>query len=472
MIEERSVLHPERFFDPDPAVRAIARDLYTEIKDLPIISPHGHVEARLFAENKAFPDPAQLIIVPDHYLFRMLYSQGIALEDIGIRPLDGSVSETDSRKIWQRFCDHFYLFAGTPSGIWLTHELVSVFDVDLHISSETAMSIYDQISEKLTQASFLPRTLFQRFNIEVLSTTDGACDTLRAHQQIKDSGWSGRIIPCLRPDDVTNLNLINWRQNIHRLSEITGVEVASYNQYIQAIEKQRQFFKAMGAVSTDHGIEEPFTRELNTQEADALFQKGLKGKATPEDARQFTGHMMMEMARMSVEDGLVMQLHPGCHRNHNQMIFERFGADKGADIPVQTEYTQNLKALLNKYGNHPAFTLIVFTLDESTYSRELAPLAGHYPAMKLGPAWWFHDSVLGMTRHREHVVETAGIYNLIGFIDDTRAYPSIPARHDVARRVDSNYLAGLVARHIIDMDEARTLNHALAYDLSKKAYRL
>jgi glucuronate isomerase len=276
----------------------------------------------------------------------------------------------------------------------------------------------------------------------------------------------------LRPDDVTNLNLKNWQQNIQILSEITGIEVGSFSEYIKAIEKQRQFFKLMGAVSTDHGIDEPFTRELSQREADTIFQKGLKGKATPQDARQFTAHMMMEMARMSIEDGLVMQIHPGCHRNHNQMIFERFGADKGADIPVQTEFTQNLKALLNKYGNHPAFTLIIFTLDEATYSRELAPLAGHYPAMKLGPAWWFHDSILGMTRHRQRVIETAGVYNLIGFIDDTRAYPSIPARHDLARRIDSNYLAGLTARHIIDREEARTLNRALSYELSKKAYKL
>jgi glucuronate isomerase len=466
------VLHPDRFFDADPAIRQIARELYGEVNQLPIISPHGHVEARLFSENKPFPDPAQLLIVPDHYLFRMLYSQGIPLEKLGVRPLDGSWYEQDSRKIWQQFCDHFYLFAGTPTGIWLTHVLASVFGVEEKIGTETAAATYDRISEKLAQPQFLPRALYDTFHIEVLSTTDGAADDLHAHQALKDSGWHGRIIPCFRPDDVTNLTITTWQQNIKKLSQTTGIDIHSFRDYIMALEQQRQFFKTMGAVSTDHGINEPYTHELSGQEANTIFQKALQGKVSPGDARLFTAHMMMEMARMSVEDGLVMQMHPGCYRNHNQVIFDRYGADKGADIPVRTEYTANLRSLLNKYGNHPAFTLIVFTLDESTYARELAPLAGHYPAMKLGPAWWFHDSIFGMKRHREQVLETAGFYNLIGFIDDTRAYPSIPARHDLARRIDSNYLAGLVARHIIDLDEAKTLNHALAYDLSKKAYKL
>jgi glucuronate isomerase len=466
------VLHPDRFFDPDAIVRQIARDLYQEIKDLPIISPHGHVEAQLFAENKSFPDPAHLIIVPDHYVFRMIYSQGIALEDLGLPTLDGTFYETDGSKIWQLFCDHFHLFAGTPSGIWLKHAFESVFAIDEQINSGNAMKIYEQLSFKLNQPEFLPRALYDTFNIEVLSTTNGAADTLDAHKALKESEWHGNIIPCLRPDDVTNLTLKDWRGNINNLSQITGIDITSFHGYIMALEKQRQFFKSMGAVSTDHGIDEPYTHELNGREADAILQKALQGKASSEDARVFTAHMMMEMARMSIEDGLIMQLHPGCYRNHNQTLFDRFGADKGADIPMRTEFTQNLKELLNKYGNHPAFTFIVFTLDESTYSRELAPLAGHYPAMKLGPAWWFHDSILGMIRQREHVIETAGVYNLIGFIDDTRAYPSIPARHDVARRVDSNYLAGLTARHIIDIEEAQTLNRALAYDLSKKAYKL
>ena len=466
------MLHPDRFFDPDPAVRRIARELYLEIKNLPIISPHGHVEASLFSENQPFPDPAQLIIVPDHYVFRMLYSQGIALENLGVPTCDGTLYEKDSVKIWQRFCDHFYLFAGTPSGMWLKHAFEAVFGIDEPINSSTAMEIYQKLSQKLREPDFLPRNLYGKFNIEVLSTTNGARDTLDAHKALKASGWHGKIIPCLRPDDVTNLDLKDWKRNIDKLSEISGIDIVSYPSYIMALEKQRALFKTLGAVSTDHGIDEPFTWELSPKEADSIFQKGLHGKSSAQEAKTFTAHMMMEMARMSIEDGLVMQIHPGCCRNHNQMIFNRFGADKGGDIPVQTEFTHNLHALLNKYGNHPDFTLILFTLDETTYSRELAPLAGHYPAMKLGPAWWFHDSIHGMTRHRERVIETAGVYNLIGFIDDTRAYPSIPARHDVARRVDSNYLAGLVARHIIDREEAGRLNRALAYDLSKKAYKL
>lgn len=465
-------LDENRFFDPEPSVRRIARELYEGVRDLPIISPHGHTEPAWFSTNQPFPDPTELIVIPDHYVFRMLYSQGTPLEALGIPTRDGTPVERDHRKIWQIFGEHFYLFNGTPTGIWLNHEFCEVFGIREKLSGDSAMRIYDQIQEKLRSPEYTPRALFERFGIEVLSTTDPAESRLPHHKAVKDSGWPGKVIPCFRPDGVTDLSRSDWGQNIAALSEVTDTSVDSYTSFITALEKQRAFFKTMGAVSTDHGVLRPFACELSGKEPEAIFQRALQGQATESDAEGFTAHILMEMARMSLEDGLVMQMHPGAFRNHNRFVFERFGADKGGDIPTRTEYTRNLFEILNKYGNHPEFTLILFTLDESTYSRELAPLAGHYPALKLGPPWWFHDSIEGMKRFRQRALETAGIYNTVGFNDDTRAFPSIPARHDLARRIDCNYVAGLVARHIIDMGDARRMVRALAYDLAKKAYKL
>ncbi len=466
------MLNEHRFFDPNPQVRRIAHELYLGVKDLPIVSPHGHVEPKLLADNEPFPDPAELIIIPDHYIYRMLYSQGIKLEALGVPTRDGSAVETDHRKIWQLFAEHFYLFAGTPTGAWLSHEFAEVFGAHEKLNGNNAMKIYDHIQEKLASPEFLPRALFERFNLEALSTTDAASDNLAYHKKINASGWKGRVIPCFRPDAVINIKEELWLDGIRALSQAVGFEIKTFKSFIVALENRREFFKVMGATATDQGLISPYTHELSPQEAEAIFHRALMGKASDDDAALFTAHMLMEMARMSVEDGLVMQIHPGSFRNHNEAVFKKFGRDKGADIPVQTEYTRNLRALLNKHGNDPRLTLIVFTLDESTYSRELAPLAGHYPALKLGPPWWFHDSIEGMTRFRQRVTETAGIYNTVGFNDDTRAFPSIPARHDLSRRVDSNYLARLVARHIIDMEDARRMSRALAYDLVKKAYKL
>ncbi len=465
-------LHENRFFDSDAAIRSVAAELYKNVSNLPIVSPHGHTNPQWFAENKPFSDPTDLILIPDHYIFRMLYSQGIPMESLGVPTIDGTPVEADHRKIWQIFGENYYLYAGTPTGVWLKHEFYHVFGIREKFTGESAMRIYDQIEEKLKQPEFLPRAMFDRFNIEVLTTTDCATDNLQYHQQIKESDWNGNIVPCLRPDAVVNLLTPGWKTKIQILGDLVGFEITSFEKYIQALEKRREFFKSMGAVSTDQGVVSPYTHEITAKEADVIFQKALKGEVTAEDNDQFIAHMLMEMARMSVEDGLVMQIHPGSFRNHNQKVYDRFGPDKGCDIPMQTEYTNNLYELLNKYGNDSRFSLIVFTLDETTYSRELAPLAGHYPAMKLGPSWWFHDSIEGMTRFRQQVLETAGIYNTVGFNDDTRAFPSIPARHDLSRRIDCNFLAYLVARHVIDMEDAVAMSRALAYDLVKKGYKL
>ena len=472
-----TMLNPDRYFSSDTSTREIARELYQSVAALPIVSPHGHVDPRLFADSDAtFGSPADLFIIPDHYVTRMLYSQGIEMQRLGIRELksSGVINDPTSnhRAIWRIFCENFYLFRGTPSGIWLTDELGSVFGVEEKPNASNADRLFDSLSDKLSSPEFSPRRLFERFHIEVLCTTDAATDTLEHHQAIRDSGWNGRILPTFRPDGVVNLDAPNWKANITQLSEVSGIDVTDYKSFIRALEQRRAFFKSMGATATDHAALTPNTAELTPSEADIIFQRALKGEADSSDTTRFTAHMLMEMARMSIDDGLVMQLHPGSLRNHNEVIFQKFGLDKGADIPVQTEYTRNLLPLLNKYGNEPRLTLILFTLDETTYSRELAPLAGHYPALKLGPPWWFFDSLNGMARYFDQVMETAGIYTTAGFNDDTRAFCSIPARHDVWRRAAANWLAGLVVRHIVDMEDANEMIQELTAGLARRAYKL
>jgi glucuronate isomerase len=465
-------LDADRCFDSDPAVRRVARALYEETRQLPIVSPHGHVDAGVLAQNEPFAEPAALMVQSDHYILRMLYARGVALEALGVPRRDSAPVEVDPRSVWRRFADHYYLFRGTPTGIWLDYELHEVFGVRDRLSGETAARIYDEIVDKLAAPDFLPRALFQRFNIEVLATTDGASDPLEHHRAIRASGWTGRVIPCFRPDALFRIAAPEWPAALDALGREHGAPLVEYADFVDALTDRRTFFKSMGATATDHAVLEPVTTWLSPEETESLYRRARLGDATPADERRFTAHLLMEMARLSVEDGLVMQLHAGALRDHNRPLFERFGPDRGGDIPVATEFTRNLRPLLNAYGNDPRFTIVVFTLDESTYSRELAPLAGHYPALRLGPPWWFHDSLEGMKRFREATTETAGIHKTAGFNDDTRVFCSIPARHDLARRVDANFLAGLVARHIVDMSDARRMARALAYDLVKETYKL
>lgn len=473
MIAPADTLDAARFLSPDSAQRRVALALYESLADLPLLCPHGHVDPRLFADpDYVFGSPSELLIIPDHYIFRMLYSQGIPLEDLGVPRVDGGPVETDHRQIWQLFADNIHLFRGTPSGVWLRDELVNVFGVPEKLTGTNAQAIYDHISTRLHEAEFRPRALYDRFNIEVLCTTDAATDSLAQHRAIRASGWHGRILPTFRPDNVVNLGTRGWLGHIAALEEASGTPVGGYRAFIQALEARRAFFKEQGARATDHAALSADTQRLSETEAEAIFQRALAGQSTDVDAHQFTAHMLTEMARMSVEDGLVMQLHVGSLRNHNQALFERFGPDKGADMPVTVEFTRGLRPLLNEYGNNAGFRLILFNLDETTYARELAPLAGHYPAVKLGPPWWFHDSLNGIQRYFEQVMETAGIYNTAGFNDDTRAYPSIPARHDLWRRASANWVAGLVVRGIVDEGDASTMVRALAYDLAKEAYDL
>jgi len=466
--------HEDRYFDPDPTIRENAREIYDETRALPIVSPHGHVDAKLLASNEEFRDPASLIVTPDHYITRLLYSHGVSLESLGVAPIDGASprAESDSRRIWQTFADHWQLFRATPTRAWIEYELRDVFGIKCRLDSESAAKVYDAISERLKSAEFRPRALLKRFNIEVLATTDAPSDSLEHHHTLRKAKLGTRVIPTFRPDALFKIGSPHWEVEIERLGKVVDKPIRSYGDLLGALVQRRADFKAAGATATDHGVVSPRTGKLDVAEASRLFAKGTAGSATEEDQSKFEAHLLMEMAARSGEDGLVMQLHAGALRNHNEFVYRRFGADRGGDIPVTVEFTRNLRPLLNAYGNDARFRLIVFTLDESAYSRELAPLAGHYPAMLLGAPWWFRDSIEGMMRFRQATTETAGIENTAGFTDDTRAFCSIPARHDLARRVDANYLGGLVARHVIDMSDAREMARLMAYDLAKRAYRL
>jgi glucuronate isomerase len=466
------LIHPDRLFPAEPAARDVARRLYAAVQDLPIVSPHGHTDPRWYAENEPFPDPATLFVIPDHYVFRMLYSQGVRLEDLGIPTRDGSAVERDPRMIWRRFAAHYPLFRGTPTRAWLDHTFSTLFGFTDRLSSKNADDYYDRIDTALRTPEFRPRALFERFRIKAIATTESPLDPLKHHEAIKQSGWGGRIITAYRPDPVIDPEFEGFHENLARFGEITGCDTLSWNGYLEAHRRRRAFFREYGATSTDHGHPTARTADLPQAEAEALFRRVSTTDANPGDAELFRAQMLTEMAAMSVDDGMVMQIHPGSFRNHNREIFARFGRDMGADIPAQTDYVRALKPLLDRFGNERNFTLIVFTLDETSYSRELAPLAGHYPALRLGPAWWFFDAPEAMRRFRELTTETAGFYNTVGFNDDTRAYLSIPARHDMARRVDCAYLANLVTTHRLDEDEAHEIAYDLAYRLAKEAYKL
>ena len=465
------LLDEDRLFPVEPSVRALARALYAEVRDLPIVSPHGHTDPRWFAENGRFSDPAQLLIVPDHYIFRMLVSQGVRLEDLGVAPTGGA-AETDGRRIWRLFSSNYHLFRGTPTRSWLDHTFATLFGIDEPLGEATADAYYDRIAACLADDAYRPRALYERFGLEVLATTEGALDDLRWHRAIAESGWRGRVITTYRPDSITDPDFDGFAANLDRLGELTGCDTGGWAGYLEAHRVRRAFFRRHGATATDHGHPTAATADLAPAEAEALYRRVRGGAATPADAELFRAQMLTEMARMSVDDGMVMQIHSGSRRNHSAPIFARFGRDKGFDIPGRTDYVAALKPMLDAVGLESGLTVILFTLDETAYSRELAPLAGVYPCLKLGPAWWFFDSPEGMRRFRELTTETAGFYNTVGFNDDTRAFPSIPARHDVARRVDCSYLATLVRTGRLREDEAPELARELTYGLAKRAYRL
>jgi len=466
-----ALLDPNRLFPVDTKGRQLASALYETIKDLPIISPHGHTDPEWFALNAHFPNPTELLITPDHYVVRMLVSQGIDFEDVGISP-NGAPNQRDPKDVWRLFAKNFYLFRGTPSALWLEHSFEHVFGIEAPLNEKSADAIYDHIDAALKSDAFRPRTLFDKFNIEAIATTEGALDPLKWHQLIQDSDWNGNVVTAYRPDSVVDPDFDGFADNVQQFGELTNCDTTTYSGYLKAHRVRRAFFKSMGATSTDHGHPTARTEDLSAGDADTLFHKVLSGNFSSEEADMFRGQMLTELARMSCEDGLIMQLHCGSHRNHNGYVFQNFGRDRGFDIPTRTDYVHALSPLLNSVGMNPDLNVIVFTLDETSYSRELAPLAGAYPALKLGPPWWFFDSYEGMKRFREATTETCGFYNTVGFNDDTRAFCSIPARHDVARRCDCTYLSELVLTGRLREIEAFEVAQDLTYRLVKEAYKL
>jgi glucuronate isomerase len=465
-------LHPDRLFSSDPVQRGIARRLYREVAELPILSPHGHTDPAWFSENRPFADPASLLVIPDHYLFRMLYSQGVGLDRLGIARADGKPGEVDKREVWRVFARHYHLLRGTPSFLWLEATFQEVFGLELRLGDATADHYFDHIAGCLAREEFLPRSLMDRFGIELIATTEGATDAMDHHGSLQDGPWARRVITTFRPDDVVDPDREDFGANLEKLGELTGEDTSGWGGYLRALRARRRFFKSLGATATDHGHPTARTANLERSECKQLFKRCLRGEAGTGQRELFRAQMLTEMAAMSLEDGLVMQIHPGAWRNHNPLLLAQYGRDVGADIPTRTGFVEELKPLLDRFGNEGDLTVILFTLDESVYSRELAPLAGHYPALLLGPPWWFHDSPEGMLRYRRCITETAGFYNTAGFNDDTRAFLSIPARHDVARRVDARFLARLVSDHRITEDDAGELARELAYGLARRAYRL
>lgn len=466
-------LHPDRYFGCGKDALPLARELYQQMSSFPILSPHGHVNPAILASNRAFPDPVALLITPDHYITRMLASLGIDYEQIGIPRLqEAAQSRTTPEEIWQKLADNWIAFTGTPSKIWFEEILSEVFEIESPFTSENAQLIYQRISESLQSPEFLPQKLFGEFRIEVLATTDGTSDSLEHHRSLRSSQVPGRIIPTFRPDDVSDPERTDWQLALRKLEEVANFEIETFAALRSALRIARDRFIAMGATATDHGMPSALSIELEDSEKERLFADLRSGNCTKESAEIFRGIMLMEHAQMSADDGLVMQLHPGAVRNHSQLIYETYGPDRGFDIPARTEFTHALKPLLNRFGFAEKFKLVIFTLDESTYSRELAPIAGAYPAVRLGPPWWFHDSLNGMRRWRDATVETAGFLNTVGFIDDTRAFLSIPVRHDVARRFDAGYLANLVTERGIAESDARYLASQVAYHLSKDFFNL
>lgn len=451
----------------------LARELYQQMSAFPILAPHGHVNPALLAENLPFPDPVALLITPDHYITRMLASQGFGYEELDIPTQPGGVQlGINPENIWNILAANWRAFAGTPSRIWFEEILTEIFHIEIPFNPETAEKIYYQVSEVLGESEFLPQNLFEKFRIEILATTDGTSDSLVHHKALANTALAKKVIPTFRPDDVSDPERPDWLGAIAKLEKSSNISITSFADLRKALQVARGKFISCGAKATDHGVPTVFSIELSEREKEDLFKRTKSEGLTSQEAEIFRGMMLMEHAQMSVDDGLVMQLHPGSARNYSSAIYKKYGPDRGFDIPTKAEFTNNLRPLLDKFGFEKQFKLALFTLDESTYSRELAPLAGAFPSVKLGPPWWFHDSLNGIRRWRDATVETAGYLNTIGFIDDTRAFLSIPVRHDVARRCEAGYLADLVLNHRVSENDARFLADQIAYHLSKDFFNL
>jgi glucuronate isomerase len=427
--------------------------LYAAVRDLPILSAHSHVDPRLLVDNEPFADPASLFVTPDHYVTRLLHASGVPLDALGVGR--GPLPEADARQVWRLLCTRWDAFRGTPVRYWLESELAEIFEISLRPSGETADAIYDQVAERLAKDDYRPRALYDRFRIQVLATTDDPADDLSAHAALAaDPSFTGRVVPTFRPDRYLEPAQPGWGNAVARLGEVADLDTGTYDGFMAALEARRRYFIEHGAVSADHSHIDVRTDPLEPADAARIYRAALAGEATEAESVALRRHLLLEMARMSCDDGLVMTLHPGVRRGHHGPTTAAFGPDTGNDIPVRAEFTDALRPLLERYGTNPNLHLVVFTVDETAFSRELAPLAGFYPAVYVGVPWWFLDAPEAIRRFRAAVTETAGFSRTSGFVDDTRAFCSIPARHDMSRRIDAGWLAQLVAEHRLDEDEA------------------
>jgi len=464
-------VHPDRLLPSEPGLRTTARNLYDSVKDLPIISPHGHVPAQWLADDVPFTDPTSLLITPDHYVNRMLHAHGVELSALGVG--QGHLGDQASREAFRTLCSHWSAYRGTPVRLWFDAQLGEIFGVKVQPSADTADQIYDQIASCIASPEFKPRALYEKFRIEVLATTDDPCDDLGAHQFLRDDqAWHGRVIPTFRPDKYLEPALPSWNADVDRLAEVSGLDTGDYGGFLGAMENRRQYFRDNGAVSSDHSHFDSRTDALEPSEAERIYNLARKGEVTEPEATALRRHLVSEMARMACEDGLVMTLHPGVRRNHHMPTFEKYGADVGTDIPVKMEFTDALRPMLNRYGTHPNFQLVIFTIDETVFSREIGPLAGFYPSVFAGVPWWFIDAPEAIRRFRAAITESAGFAKTSGFIDDTRAFCSIPARHDMSRRLDAGFVAQLVAEHRLNEDEAIEVMHDLVVTNPRRAFKL
>jgi glucuronate isomerase len=464
-MSEPLAIHPQILLPPGEPERGIATELYAEVAQAPIVSPHGHVEAALLAQDTPFGDPAALLVTPDHYVTRLLHAHGVALDEL--RP------PVEARLIWRRLCERWSLLSGTVVRLWLELTLHDVLGARIAPSAANADALFDELSQRLALAQSRPRALYERFGIELLATTDDPADDLRHHRALAaDPSWAGRVVPTFRPDAYLDLSRPDWPAQIERLAAAADTPIDTYEDFVAALERRRSFFAEHGATSSDHAVQRLQTERLGDGAARRIFAAALRGDAQPQEAAAFGAHMLDEMARMSCEDGLVMQLHPGIQRDHHGPTRHAHGPNAGADIPVRAEFTAALRPLLERYGTHKRFRIVLFTVDETTFSRELAPLAGFYPSVYLGAPWWFLDSPAGMLRFRRAVTDTVGFHRTAGFVDDARALCSIPARHEVSRRVDCAFLAGLVCEHRLPLAEAAAIARDLAHDRPLDVFRL
>lgn len=468
------VPHPDRLLPADPTTRDVARRLYDSVADQPIISPHGHVNPSMLVDNQPFGDPAELLITPDHYVTRMLFSgAGVDGDQVG-RAKHGVASQEDPREIWRRLAENWHRYLGTPVRYWMEHELADLFDVDQALSAETSDAIYDQIDARLKDDSFRPRALFDRFRLAVLATTDDPADDLAAHKALADDpGFGGRVLPTWRADRFMDPSSPRWTGALDDLEAARpGTDCRTYSGLLDALRQSRQHFIAHGCTATDSGVPDAGSTPLEPAEAERIHAAGLSGEATAAEAIAYRHNMLYRFAEMSVDDGLVMQLHPGVIRNHHEPTFEAYGADVGADLPDTAAFTKPLTPLLNAFGTHPNLHLVLFTVDETSFSKEIGPLAGFYPAVYVGVPWWFIDTPAAILRFRDAVTDSAGYYKGSGFIDDTRAFLSIPARHDMARRCDANHLAQRVVTHQMTEEDAAQVILDLVTTIPTSTFKL